>query len=1027
VQKNGPGRNFGIKNLNGPDMRFTTLEDFYGDTGASFQAALGFNNREPDVNTLGIAPGLGVAIDDMVISWKETRLDADTHSCAGSGECATLETSSTLSYDGNSVVSLTVTDRTPYDSINNKNNCNGDSVCSLLTSTTCTTDADCTGLGTCVPDYSDAGDDQDCNNNGKLDVTVKLTSDAEVAGEVAILDAVAPGSAVYKTNFPYSTLYNSPGTLFVVQSGTSAPVVTALYSDRNDGTGSPCKNALEPTVQGFVIASTTVNAVAGRVTVNSYTVALAKVCSGLTSKSCGSDLDCTGFGTCTLSPGDDDGFADANELSNLIVVFANKSGLDVEDLTATLGTSSPNIECITRSAVVIGALPDKALSNPANYLPFQFKVGNVNRSNVADTLQAKFTVTIRSNKFDALTRATEITLDLDLNASGGGSPQPSLYEDFEAGFGKFTLQFLDANKFNLAASNGYRCQYNDPFALNSNSPGRADCFLGFTSDAATGVNDWHVHTTATSMGVGRAFSGKQSLHLGLHQNSNAAEDTYRTKHIMAIRTVNAVNIGLAGSSPELNFAQQVSFVDNSAGVNVSLGEAVDRGVVAASPAVTGPTVKWAKLYPYENVYDQQGTDDFSNCVFDPIDDGNTEDDYFDPTDPQRRLGPSSTCYPEFDFIHQGQTDYRKDFDVTDIGNASDGPGLKPCSNPPDTLCLLANTPSTINNPGTWVRPRFNLVSNNLAGKSVYFRFLFTSIELGATETMFVFFGRPNVSGDDGWYIDDVHIDGALGTPISLTVDAATLASPLPCGSCGAITATLEVTPDPLPSPGQIVTLTAKNSSADRCINGILQFQFWNDVNSDGILGVAPDTMLRDWTDSSTFVDAPLSTQQYGVKVRCSTEPACGTAVNANAAVKLVRVNCPGGPFPQTITLAKVSGQSITINWAGAAVSVDAIRGSLSGLPLAPATKVLKSVSPAPGFTGSVNTCLLNNSAPTNSIAESAVLAPGDGFYYLVRGQQGQKYTSGSVKERGGPGSFCNAKGVRDTELDGDSNACLPNP
>jgi hypothetical protein len=984
-------------------MRFTTLEDFFGDTGNAFQAALGFNNREPDINTSGIAAGFGVAVDDMVISWKETRLDesAPENKCAGSGECATLDTASTLSYEGNSVVSLTLTDRTPYDNLNpNKNDCNGDG------------------------DYLDVTDDNDCNDNGKLDVVVKLTSDAEVAGEIAVLDQVSPGSAVYKTNFPYSMLYNSPGSLFVVQSGTAAPVVTALYFDRNDGSGVPCKNFLEPSQQGFIISSTTVSTIAGRVTVQGYSVALTKVCSGLTTKACVSDAECSGVGTCSVNgPGDDDGFADTNELVNLVVIFANKSGLDVDDLTATLGTSSTNVSCITRGATVVGSLKDKELSNPANYPPFQFKVANVNRANVAETLQAKFTVTVRSNKFDALTRATEITLDLDFNATGGGAVQPSLYEDFETGFGKFTLQYLDASKNSLILSNGWRCQYNDPLALNSNSTTNTDCYLGFTSDPASGVNDWHIHNSS-GMGVGRAFSGGRSLHMGIHTNNNAGEDTFRVKHIMAIRTVNPVNVGLAGQSPELNFAQQISFVDNSAGVNVSLGEAVDRGVVHATTTNPMPTsANWVKLYPYENVYDQQGTDDFSNCVFDPVDDGNNEDSYFDPTDPARRLGPSSTCYPEFCFVHQGQTDFRKDFDETDIGLASDGPGLKPCSSPTDPSCLAANTPTTINNPGTWVRPRFSLVP--LAGKTVWLRFLYSSIDLGATETYTTFFRNTITSADDGWYIDDVHIDGVLATAITLTADAAVLGSPLACGSCGVINAVLEFTPDPLPSPGQIVTLTAKNSTADKCINGVLQYQFWNDANSDGIIGVAPDVLLRDWTDNATFVDAPLATTQYGVKVRCSTELACGSLVGANAAAKLVKVNCPGGPFPQTITLTKVSGQSITINWPGPAVSVDAIRGSLVGTALAPATKALRTATA--GFNGSVNSCLTNNSAPTNSVAESTVLAPGDGFYYLVRGQQGQKYTSGSVKERGGPGAFCNGKGPRDNELDLDANACLPNP
>jgi len=150
-------------------------------------------------------------------------------------------------------------------------------------------------------------------------------------------------------------------------------------------------------------------------------------------------------------------------------------------------------------------------------------------------------------------------------------------------------------------------------------------------------------------------------------------------------------------------------------------------------------------------------------------------------------------------------------------------------------------------------------------------------------------------------------------------------------------------------------------------------------------------------------------------------------VNANSDSKQVKVNCPGGPFPQTITLAKVSGQTITINWTGPAVSVDAIRGSLTGLPPATATKAL--LAAPVGFNNSVSACLVNNSGAINQIAPvgEPVLAAGDGFYYLVRGQQGQKYTSGAAKERGGPGAFCNNKGSRDNELDLDADACLPNP
>ena len=836
VKKNGPGRNYGIQVSNGPDMRFSTLEDIYGDTGNDFQAALGFNNREPDPITRGVPAGYGLAVDDMVISWKESTLSVDSHTCGAAGECATLDSASTLSYEGNSVVSLTLIDKTPYDAVNPKNDCNGDG------------------------DYIDAGDDQDCNNNGALDVVVGMTSAAETVPELAILDETSPGSHVYKANFPYSTLYNSPGTLFVVQSGTALPTVTARYLDRNDGTGSLCKNAVDPVNQGSIISTTTVAATTGLVTLNSYSVKLAKVCSGLTSKACNTDLECSGFGTCTsLSPGDDDGFADASELINLAVVLANKSGLDLEDVTATLGTTSPNIECITRASIFVGPVLNKALSNPANYLPFQFKVKDtVNRVDPFQTLQATFTITLRSNKFDALTRSTSFTIDLDLNASGGGNTI-GFNEGFETpdqpypgDFGKFTREYLDANKRSRVLSKGFRCQYNNPFGVNSQSASNTDCFLGFTADPSSGKNDWHVHTTVEGR-MGRALLGVKSLHLGVHlEVSNPSRDTTRNKHVMSVRTINPINIPLAGASPQLNFAQQVSFVDSSAGVNVSPGEGVDRGVVEVQRTLGGVAQgSWIKIYPFENGYDEQGTDDFSNCVFDPTDDGNTETDFFDPGDPNRRLGPSSTCFPEFCFVHQGQTDYRKRFDQTDIGNASDGPGLQGCFNTCTLLssractdnadcsgfgacgtgCLPPNTTTTINNPGTWVRPRFDLSA--FAANSLNLRFLFSSIEIGSTEYMDGFFGRPDLSGDDGWYIDDINIAEAIDTPLTLSTDTATIASPLPCGACGTITAVLDATPASLPAPGQIVTLTAKQSTADKCINGILQYQFWNDVNGNG--------------------------------------------------------------------------------------------------------------------------------------------------------------------------------------------------
>ena len=618
-----------------------------------------------------------------------------------------------------------MTDRTPYDPVNNENDCNGNG------------------------SFTDGVDDQDCNNNGTLDVTVKLTSDAELAGEIAVLDAISPGSAVYKGNFPYSTLYNSPGSLFVVQSGTSLPIVTATYNDRNDGTGSPCKNALEPTVQGLIQANTTVAATTGVVGVSSYTVVLSNVCSGLTTKPCATNADCTGGeGTCSvLGPGDNDGFADTNELINLVVKFVNKSGVDVDDLSASLGTASPNIECITRSSILVGSLKNAEESNPANYLPFRSRWPTSTERRVTDDLQAVFTVTVRSNKFDALTRATDITLDLDLNAAGG-SGSANLDEDFEAGFGHYTLEFLDANKKSLTASNGFRCQYNDPGGLNSNSPGRADCWLGFASDPSTGVNDWHIHNTTAAGGAskGRAYSGKQSLHLGVHSldTSSPARDTTRLKHIMSIRSkagpaAELINLPLAGANSELNFAQQVSFADVSVS-NVSVGETVQTGVVEIKPS-SPATAPWIKIYPVRQrlrparhgrlpelhvrsdgrrqqrgqLLRSHGPGPPPRSVVDVL--------------PRVRLRPSRT-----DRLPQVSSTRRTS------ALPATGPASRVAANPPNATCLPANTPTAVNNPGTWVRTRFSMVP--YAGRQISVRFLYTGDrDRQRPSTVDGFFGR----------------------------------------------------------------------------------------------------------------------------------------------------------------------------------------------------------------------------------------------------------------------------------------------
>jgi hypothetical protein len=1120
VQNNGPGRNFGIKASNGPDMAFNTLEDIDGDTGNQFRGAVAFWTREPTTSTPPTAIGYGVAIDDMVVTWKETRLDEDSHTHCGGGNalCATIESSvggGNSTYEGNSVVNLTVTDATPYDAVHPLNDCNGDGDytdaarhCYNYTTRSgsdvaCpTVGASCAGIvGSNAGEFCYAPDSTDCNANGKLDVVVSLITDSpgETTGELAVLDQVSPGSSVYTGSAPYSTFYDSPGTLFLVQAGTAPPVIRAQYFDRNDGTGSPCKNNLQTEKQGHLEADINVTFNAGRVTVNSYAVQNVSICSltvGTTNKTCVSNDDCVqategfcntcsnlvtkpcnpvatagtffctasnGICTSTAGRGDPDGFADTNETIDLSVSFANKSGVDVDDLTATLGTNSPNIECISRATIIVGALANGAISNQkscslltskaciqnsdctvgqgtcvANYPSFRFKVANVNRTTTAQVLQAPFTITMRSNKFDALTRSSNLTLDLDLNAvSAAGNATHAFLEDFETnGLDLFTLDTLDANKRTLALSAGYRCQYNDPFGLNSNSIGETACFLGFVTDPVTGVNDWHIHTS-TSGGVGRAYTGKQSVHWGVHANpTSPILDTYRFKQLDAIKTIAPINMPLGAANPELTFAQQISMIDNASGVNVTSGESPDRGVVEVQVAANGvPQGPWVKIYPYVNVYDEQGTDDFSNCLYDPTDDGNDEKSFFDPTDPNRFYGPSSTCFPEFNFVRQGQTDYRKTFDVNDIGLASDGPGYPGCAG---GTCLPANTPAVISNPGTWVRPKFQL--NAFAAKTIRLRFITTTIELGDTQTANLFFARGDIPFDDGWFIDDIHIDQAVTSALTLNVDTATI-TPIPCGACSNITPALTATPSVLSAPGQIVTLDAKNSTVDVCKNGVLQYQYWIDANVDSILGDGKcsiatgtsctvdancpvgqtcvlDTLLRDWVDNSQYIDAPTTTTQYGIKVRCSTDTSCDTATNST--VNNVVVTCPldANGLLRTLRVSKPNigdaepDNKANITW-GDNVAVQVVRGDLLTLR---SSGGITNVDTGGCLLNTTGTAVSDNTAPPTGAAFYLMKSPASSFCNVAASGA---FATGVATEKTGAG------GSRDTDIAADPDHCSP--
>jgi len=376
--------------------------------------------------------------------------------------------------------------------------------------------------------------------------------------------------------------------------------------------------------------------------------------------------DASGTGTPPLPAGQDgDGFPDTDETADLSFLVSNKSGQPLTNVVVRFWTTDSRIACISTAVSQIGTVP--AATTVPSPTPFRFRVAaTADRGGTSpaaacvagacsngagacaaaadcartalDGYAARFYATVTADQLPPEGETDSLDIELDLDSTTAASATSTMFEGFEGGLTGTVSMNLDAGIATNALSDGKRCQYNDPDYPNSNSYGNTECFLGFV--AGPTPNDWHLHNTALSDG-GRARSGTRSLHWGLHTPGNAGQDTYRFSSMDAIRTRNPVYLAArvcrddpaagkrscntasdcavvgggpcVAASPELSFAQQISTLD-SRSTATAPGQAADRGVVNAQ--IDGAS-EWRKLYPYENVYDAQGTDQFSNCTFDP--------------------------------------------------------------------------------------------------------------------------------------------------------------------------------------------------------------------------------------------------------------------------------------------------------------------------------------------------------------------------------------------------------------------------
>ena len=455
--------------------------------------------------------------------------------------------------------------------------------------------------------------------------------------------------------------------------------------------------------------------------------------------------------------GDDDGFADTAETVSVRFNVRNTSG---EDLTGVFIVVQPldfDLVCATQATVDVGDLMagEERLTQEA--LVF-FVLEHVDRESLGlgplDALSASFQLTAFSSAGGEIAIPAVLTFDLDLDVSGGGA-DTTFFESFEESLGAFEIENLDQGISTSDGSDGYRCQYDDPDWINSNSYGTQACHLGSTLENADAVW-WGLSGPLFSPLGGRGFSGFHSLFFGV--DLGPPENwTTPLAVLESAKTSDPINLGWDGVSPTLSMQHQVSLTDGSS-LNFPDENSADQGVVMVQVADEAgePASVWIKLEPFENIHDTQAwklyfPDGYYNCTFDPVDDGTTEDDFFDPTDPDRYLGPSSTCFPEFTFSNIGETS--EAFHPDNVGNAA-GPGQ------PGQWGL-----------GTWIESNFDL--ERFRGKRIRIRFLASTIEgnLDGDKTWEEVHGWNPHPGDDGWWIDDVTVNGALTMAAVLTVDS----------------------------------------------------------------------------------------------------------------------------------------------------------------------------------------------------------------------------------------------------------------
>ena len=267
--------------------------------------------------------------------------------------------------------------------------------------------------------------------------------------------------------------------------------------------------------------------------------------------------------------------------------------------------------------------------------------------------------------------------------------------------------------------------------------------------------DWHIHCPAgtcanapgsiTPEGGELAASGRNSLHWGHHFDPRSRDgDSTRFRQLAAFMTDPVHLTPMPGAGDlELSFLHVADMMDNNS-ITLLQGHAVDFGDVQiqafdAGAAGEGAWGFWDKLAPFANVTDHipylwstYGTNP-TYCILTPTDTGSGGH--------APRGIRETLCYPEGIWSHCGNSR------AAGTLSQCDGPGVAGSTGD-----------------GLWVRSRFSLA--DYAGRTVRIRWIAQSWEFDCCSNSYYELGSgwAPQTGDEGWWIDDIRITGALQSP-----------------------------------------------------------------------------------------------------------------------------------------------------------------------------------------------------------------------------------------------------------------------